>query len=286
MVTLNEGKVCDAVVRHLEVVANVSRTDVRTRDRHSDPGKRVELTFRLGAELVAVEHTGIEPFDGFMRLNAESERHFEPIKAAASHAVPSGSLVELHVPVNAFRGRPPREVSEIQTALTKFIINTAPKLPERRYKDHRYGDPIIIPGVPFTVRLYRFESMGILPPIVVYHVAKDVETTRAERLREACEKKFPKLARWKIEDNARTILVLEDNDIQLTSPANVADAFVPIARSRADAPDETYMIFTAAEPWYMWPMLIRGASYFDLAKRGDSLHSEIDASSLNTITQR
>jgi hypothetical protein len=37
-------------------------------------------------------------------------------------------------------------------------------------------------------------------------------------MKEAVDKKFPKLAAWKNTEKAKTILVLEQNDIQLTNP--------------------------------------------------------------------
>ena len=50
---------------------------------------------------------------------------------------------------------------------------------------------------------------------------------RSVRIRRACEKKFPKLR--KRLDGARTILVLEDNDVQTTNVDRVADAYLPVA---------------------------------------------------------
>jgi hypothetical protein len=40
----------------------------------------------------------------------------------------------------------------------------------------------------------------------------------------------------------KTILVLEQNDIQLTNEAIVTDTFVPLATARTDQPDETYLV--------------------------------------------
>jgi hypothetical protein len=38
------------------------------------------------------------------------------------------------------------------------------------------------------------------------------------------------LAHWKTEENAKIVLVLEANDIQLTAPDLVADTFVPLVK--------------------------------------------------------
>jgi hypothetical protein len=288
MLELNESKACDAIIRHLEAKTGSTRADVQTRGRHPETTKRVELTFRLGTELVAVEHTGIEPFSGFMQMNAEAARHFDPIRQAAMNTVPANSMVELHIPVNAFQGRPLKEIRQMQSALAHFIADAAAKLPMR--KSYEYiGDigPTNVPGVPFPVTLYRFESLGIGPSVQIVHRASRATEARTDRLREACEKKFPKLARWKADDNARTVLVLEDNDIQLTNPTNVAEAFLQIARSRNDVPDETYLISTViTDRWYLRPMLIGNESYFDLAQRDDLTYSEIDPTVLCAVTER
>jgi hypothetical protein len=70
--------------------------------------------------------------------------------------------------------------------------------------------------------------------------------------------------------------VLEDNDIQFTNESLVADAFLPIARARSDAPSETYMVCTFSSPWYAWPILVNGRSYFDLAETSHPIHFEMD----------
>ena len=100
-----------------------------------------------------------------------------------------------------------------------------------QYAEYRHLLKAQPPGVPFEVTLVRFN--GALPPpgfFILKHVTRGSEESRARRIERACEKKLPKLATWKRSDNARTVLVLEDNDVQLTNQSNVADAFLPIAR--------------------------------------------------------
>jgi len=68
---------------------------------------------------------------------------------------------------------------------------------------------------------------------------------RTDRIRRACDKKFPKLAVWKRMHGARTILVLEDNDVQLNNQVVVTETYLPLSRARPDPPDETYLLATA-----------------------------------------
>jgi hypothetical protein len=285
----DESRACDAIIRHLEARAKAARKNVVLRDTHRDPTIRVELTFDLGLRTYALEHTGIEPFPDFVRLNNEAPRLLEPIKSALAGALPADDVFELHMPVFALRGHNKKGLRLIQDALVTHIIANAPTLKTRSYADY-IGDitAVMPPGVPFSVRLYRFDSMGFGGRFqVVNTVTGDREARRRARIRTACDKKFPKLAAWKTAEGARTILILEDNDIQLTNQALVADAFIPIARQRYDAPDETYMLMTCNEDaWYAWPLLIDNVSYFDLSARYHPIHLEIDPATLNPITAR
>jgi hypothetical protein len=288
VLSLNEGKACDAIIRHIEARANAQRSNLRLHDKHPQSDRRVELTFELGSSLYAMEHTAIEPFPDFVRMSRDSQRLFDPIVRGVSPALSPNGIIELHIPVGALTHRGNKDLKRIQNALVRHVIATAPGVPVRSYADY-IGDlkPVTPPGVPFPVTLYRFNSLGLPAGFKIVHTLRgNREALRAERIRLACEKKFPKLAAWKVSDNARTILVLEDNDIQLTNQSVVADAFLSIAMARADRPDETYMLMTCAEPWYVWPILIDNITYFDLAKRYHPIHLEIEPAVLTPVTVR
>jgi hypothetical protein len=115
-----------------------------------------------------------------------------------------------------------------------------------------------------------------------------IESLRSDRIRKACVDKFPKLATWKSSHNARTVLVLEDNDIQLTNEMVVTDAYLKVALTRDDRPDETYVLATHAPggTWFACPILIDNDSYFDLSARFHPIHRAIDSAKLTAITAR
>jgi hypothetical protein len=227
MLKFNEGRACDAIIRHLEVRAGVQRSNVRLHDNDPQRDRNVELTFDLGGDFYAMEHTGIEPFSDFMRMNREAYRLFEPIIIAVSAAVPPNEVFELHIPAGVLTRRKKRDLKNIQDTLVRFILDGAPKLPLRRYADWRGVEPDVPPGVPFAVKLFRFaSSVDLIGRCQLRHVlAGDVELLRADRIRKVCDEKFPKLAKWKASHNARTVLILEDNDIQNTNEAIVAETF-------------------------------------------------------------
>jgi hypothetical protein len=66
----HEGKACDAVIRRIEEREGGKRQNLRLpeRERHLAP---IELACEIAGRLFALEHTGIEPFAGHMRLEAD-----------------------------------------------------------------------------------------------------------------------------------------------------------------------------------------------------------------------
>src|SRR5262245_44404085 len=104
------------------------------------------------------------------------------------------------LPASSNQGRKMTEVRGIQQALIDWVRATAPTVPAKRSGGHHFQ---------------------------LTHLVRNSEQLRKDRIREAVERKFPKLAAWKRDENARTILVLEDNDIQLTNPVIVTETYLP-----------------------------------------------------------
>jgi hypothetical protein len=59
-----------------------------------------------------------------------------------------------------------------------------------------------------------------------------------------------KRRQWKRDHGARSILVLEDNDLFLTNEAIVTETYLRLAMPRVDQPSETYLVSTATTPWH------------------------------------
>jgi hypothetical protein len=110
-----------------------------------------------------------------------------------------------------------------------------------------------------------------------------MEIDRQTRLKRACDEKFPKLARWKHEKGARTVLVLEENDISLTNPQLVTDAMSLAELGMSDAPDEVFLVSTHQEPvWWVHCLRREGKTYYD---DGEGFH-EVDPATLTKLTNR
>jgi hypothetical protein len=226
MLMLNEGKVCEAIVRQLEAREGTTRADVQRPDEANRRTAAVELTWWLGSQLYALEHTAVEPFDDYMRMTNEGGRHYDPILAALQTGLPP-DVFELHVPAMALVGCNKLELPKIQAAIIAWVRETGPALKVRRYKEYKRHEPWIdVPGVPFGLRLYRFDTLPAIGGR--FHIAPivngdtDRDRARSERIERACNKKFPKLAECKRASGAHTVLVLEDNDMMLTNYARVA----------------------------------------------------------------
>jgi hypothetical protein len=288
MLTFNEGKVCEAIVRRLEERERCARHGLRWPEDEGHP-QPVEAAFMIGNRLFALEHTGIEPFKGHVRMEAEADRHFKPITDALRNALGTTAVYELHVPANAFQGRGMPEIRRLQQAIIAWVLQTAPAVPGRRYADYRGTSigPVTPPGMPFALSLYRFEP-ALVPGhyFQIKHVVANVDKLRTARIGEAIERKYGKLAAWKRDRGARSILVLEDNDLFLTNQAIVAGTYLPLATGRSDQPDESYLVSTSIGPWHAWPILVDGRSYFDLAQAGDAQRWEIDPAGLTPLTKR
>jgi hypothetical protein len=265
MLTVNEGKACDAIVRRMEERERQERAELSRpeKEKHKSP---VEVAFKLGDQLYAIEHTVIEPFKGHIRMEAQAEKLFAPIADALKRSLGTDALVELYLPLHGLDGKKSPELETIQQAIIAWVEATAPTIPLRSDGKGTPVSPMNVEKVPFNLSLCRF------PPIIpghhflIKHTVANIEKLRAERMQTAIDKKFPKLAAFKKDENAKSILVLEQNDIQLTNPSIVADTYLPLAKARADRPDETYLLASCLSPWWMWPVLIGNRSYFDIAK--------------------
>ena len=64
---------------------------------------------------------------------------------------------------------------------------------------------------------------------------------------------MPKLRQCKAE-GARTVLVLESDDVALTSFDLIGDQLPVVLAKRPDAPDDIFLVQTDIDPWCVWPM--------------------------------
>ena len=138
------------------------------------------------------------------------------------------------------------------------------------------------PGVPFVVSLHRWLRGGFPYPFAIQHlVAGDIEAGRLQRIRVAYDRKVAKLLKWG-DGGARTILILEEDDIFLTNHSNVADAVLQIEGSGARRPDEIYLVSVFTSKWLITRLRVGDATLYDMPV--DDRYWETDPSSLVNVT--
>src|ERR1700719_3318632 len=119
----NEGKACDAVIRHIEARDGGTRQDLRSPEQEGDSAP-VELTCFIGGRCFAFEHTGIEPFEG--QIDIEAKAHLKPLRVMFSGQVPRNEQYELHIPAGATRGLAKARIRDIISALRDWIRTEVP----------------------------------------------------------------------------------------------------------------------------------------------------------------
>ena len=260
----NEGKVCDAVVRLLEKWTDKTRSDVRHPEREPI-GPSVDLRLKLGAQEYAIEHTRIEPFQGQIKTGTTFKKINSCIKQRVLGTLPGPAYYELHVPINICL--PKKRSKQTLDNLAEWIqtnaqilhernlIRSRPILNPRKADDRIQGTPV---GFNCAIELLRWPNALVLGRKPGFLAAKllspdDLESQRSERLRQAFEDKCPKLDLCK-QDGARTVLVLENIDIALTSFGHIGEHLPMLLAKRTDSPDEIYLVETYTNPWWVYPM--------------------------------
>lgn len=279
----NEGKACDAVLRWIEQREHAQRSDIRWLETEHDPAP-VELVCNIGKRQYAIEHTGVEPFDGFMRLQNDALTHFQPLEDRIAQSLLATEYVELHMPLKATEGLRGRNLAAVQDALAAYVLAKVPTLPIAR--EGRYVLPILYEtpaGVPFPVTLHRWpRSWRAKSFAIVQKIEEDLEAMRSARVARACEKKFPKLAVWQAR-GAKSIMILEDNDIQNTSEVHVAQTFLSAEKASPHTkPDEVYLVTTFSNIWFCHIIRIGKKTFFDFEDWVGRTW-EVDPATLNDI---
>jgi len=280
----HEGKACDAVLQFLERRESATRQDIRRPDKEGDPDP-VELSMRLLGCLYAVEHTGIEPFAKQIEYGHASGLFFSAVVEEIKKAVPAGECYSVNVPVDAPRRVKSNDVRQVQKVLVAWVRETAPglRLLEANRTDLSF-QKVHVAQVPFPVSLTRHRSPSLeWPSVNLSYVSDSDEEARGSRIKAGFDKKLPKLMAWKRKHGARTVLVLENNDIQLTNHIVVTEAVLSIVPAVPDRPDEIYLVSTCDEPWQVVPMLVDEVSAFDI---GGDWHWQVSSSLLENLTGR
>jgi hypothetical protein len=178
--------------------------------------------------------------------------------------------------------------------LIRWIDMNAARLPVTQLYD-RYANPPLgetVTGVPFPFSLHRGSLAGPhFPPNIPlcgrfqiqYTAPGNLEPARIERLKKSCNDKCPKLAIWKRDAAARTVLVLEENDLSLTTHQRVSDALSLAEATIPETTDEVFLVSTQiANMWWVTCLRMAEKPYYDDGDR----FQQVDPRKLMQLTSR
>ena len=288
----NEGKAIDAVLRRIEVREALSRLDDGwSPDDQQDPDedRRVDYVCTVGRQLYAFEHTGIEPFDNQIEMEIHNRNLFAPVMTRFDSAALVGEHWQLHTPVEASVGLKGAKIKQVQTSLIAWIQANATTLPVTRFGD-RYpysAQRESAPGVPFRFALYRWSVPQRSKLRGVFWLrefnSSDLEKARRARLARVCDDKFGKLAKWKRDEGAHSVLIMEENDLSSTNHQLVAEAMMRAEAGRSGTPDEIFLVTSVLpSPWWVTCLRRHGKNYYDDGERSH----ELDPAILTQLTKR
>ena len=272
----NEGRTCDAVIRVLEQRSGAERGKIRYPEKELDEAP-VELRVPVGSREYALEHTLIEPFP------REIEQFYKVVQPISNHLkenLPNGlSGTEYYLVGVPFDAELPSGKGRARAldSLVDWIVETAQRMRTSSREGGEIGRSLYRSDPPVRdqlallnceVELRRWPdavAMGREPGQLetIRIPPEELQEQRRRRLETAFRKKCPKLEKCRAR-GARTVLVLETDDIALTTSEEVADQAVSIVAQRNDPPDEMFLVETRIDPWLVW-LLKHGDDYWPKA---------------------
>ena len=260
----NEGKACDAVVRHIELCTGDKRTDIRfpEKDGHGPP---VDMRVQVAGRDYAIEHTLLQPRESQIKYSAVFRDIKRFIQERICGPLPGAVYYELHLPTQVSLPKGKKNRDRALNNLAEWILSTAQRLHERRgeyppsffvdntvkevpdgFQDEfdllRWPDGVSVRRTPGSLGL-RFSALD------------DSEDLLRKTLSTAFDRKFPKLHQCR-EQGARTVLVLEAIALPIGHCQIIGNHLPALLEQRSDPPDEIYLVEprTYETMWWIWPV--------------------------------
>lgn len=243
----HERNCCEVVLRILEEQHGALRADVRL-DTAATRG--IEAECRIADQHYALEHTLIEPFPENLKDDIVFKQVFdESIETDVKDSLRSDLAYDVYVDVYAFSQRSKAELVGIRKKIVVWLRASIPQLPEPT-QPQRIAIRAEPPALPVSITLgcHRSEMNGgrMMPgrfaPLAL-------ESLRRVRLLKALRDKSPKLhAARRV--GTRTVLILENRDIALTSEGGLSEAIDELASEITHMPDDIYVVGTYTSGHY------------------------------------
>jgi hypothetical protein len=229
------------------------RPDVTVRD-----AKAIDfLASSADGEVMGVEHTRIEPYEGFIADWNLAHERLGSVRDLLEGKLPAGSVFDVSFePASATRIS-----SRDSHRIASWIEATGPAL--GRPPDHFAQCPAEICGARLNLYRWPITEGVVTTPQIRYRIGIDPATmskSLRDRCRRAMDDKLGKLddARSK-HDVKMTLLCLESPDLQLTDPFGLADV-LRLATEGHPPPDFLVLVMVgpAEDPFMSWTYRQRG----------------------------
>ena len=290
----NEGKCCDAVLRVLECQFDAKRADLHAPDKGDRTNQRADVCVALGKKRYVLEHTRIEPFEEAIATGMFLDDFMKPIKVGLSGPLPGRAIYSLLLPQDPRLSPDMKDHKHaVQAELAAFVSAEARllhqqaltvrvgKFVQTEREIPALGYPAVLQcaslGGPSETESGVFGAVRIVDP--------SLEEQRFRRISRALAEKCPKLQRSK-ERGARTVLVLESNDIALSNSGVIRETLDRIPKEPVSEPDEIYLVETDYEQWAVFPMNLAADALFRSDPEPDRRYfHEFASSGLANVTR-
>lgn len=238
----NERAVCLMVLRDLASTLGVRVLNQRWVDEEDRQAQAIELQANTTRSILSFEHTRVEAYGG----QIGDGQQFLELVWNLEQSPPGDLRGPLRVTFELFATRR-LKAAEIPAAvddLTRWLIAMDATLGPDQVEKRTFGSANV------SVSVQRRRS-GTKPLLFSRWLDADfdIEAERRERIARALDRKLPKLkaaAGWRV-------LILESNDIALSSHVAVCEALLAIAPRYEWLPDYIYVVETECLPWLICP---------------------------------
>ncbi|KAE9627591.1 hypothetical protein [Parasedimentitalea maritima] len=255
-----EAKCVDAVLRFLEAKMKGVRQDpiFPEQELATPRDRRVELCAKIDGVNFAIEHTLIEPFEGWLKQGRLVSNIENMVRGnLKEHMFSVG--IDIIFPTDIVeRLSKSKKVKEFVSALSYKLKELSSEIqcwPDN-YRVRSIGS---IKGVELSACRNSFEEISgadIFP--CFFHTAPEFRNiSQRDRVMRALDKKVPKLSRW--HSSHTTVLILENQDISLTGWHTVHPIIEKCWLSQDTLPvDYLFFLGAAHSTWRLYPFVEEG----------------------------
>ena len=250
--TKHEREICDLVIglrfKHDDETIENS---LYPEDEVPPPPNAIDAVYKTNQNKYVVEHTTIESYPNQITEDHKVTQLLEIERSLASRISEKGCY---HIMFDTETLKDHKISVELLEMLSNWAADKASTLEigtPRTAPRHMVKETLQIKGRSIEVTLYRWPSTSVRV-LVVRASPKDQASRLLSTMLVALRKKLEKLAKWKNDCNAYSVLILESIDIALASGNSIASALLAAIDDFLEKPDVIYIVQTHNADCQIW----------------------------------